>query len=230
MEKNQLLLLFIYGLKLNQGMDERKAIDYISSIINADHRTLSALYNTWKQERIISSPDTSKMGNGNPSHPFHLQEWGIEIEQQIHSKIEEYNKLKGFRNTLDIQSFLKSNFNIEISRNGLSRRLHALGYKWGRSRTMGGMTLAARIARGVTYMKELSLAIGEENSNNSVIIYTDESYINVKHKIQYTWYSIYSPITNEVGGPTGKGEREMIIHSISKHGLLGGDCCFFWFY
>ena len=47
----------------------------------------------------------------------------------------------------------------------------------------------------------------------------------MKHKIQYTWYSIYSPITNEVGGPTGKGEREMIIHSISKHGLLGGDCC-----
>ena len=72
-------------------------------------------------------------------------------------------------------------------------------------------------------MKELSLAIKEENSGNAVICYSDESYVNVRHRIQYTWYSIYSPIKNEVGGPGGKGERKIIIHAITKFGLVGGD-------
>jgi transposase len=84
------------------------------------------------------------------------------------------------------------------------------------------MTLAARIARGVIYMKELSLAIQEEKLDKAVICFVDESFVNVRHKIRYTWYSIYSPQTNEVGGPTGKGEREILLHTITKHGLLGG--------
>jgi hypothetical protein len=73
-------------------------------------------------------------------------------------------------------------------------------------------------------MKELALALNEENSGSAVICYTDESYVNIRHRIQYTWYSIYSLQTNEVGVQTGKGEREIIIHAITKHGLIGGDC------
>ncbi len=222
-EQNQLLLTQIHGLIKNKEMDETKAINYLSSISGADIKTLNSLYYEYKNNRIIHSPDTSNMGSANPLHPFYQHEWSLEIELQIHHKIEEYNQTKGFCNTNDIQKFLFYNFNINISRNGLARRLHSLGYKWGRSRTIGGMSLAARIARGVTYMKELSLAIEEENSNHSVIIYSDESYVNVRLKIQYTWFSPYSLTKNEVGGPTGKGDREIIIHSISKDGLLGGD-------
>jgi transposase len=203
---------------LNEGMNERKAINYLSSITGSTNLTIENLYYEYKNNRIIHSPDTSRMGRGNPLHPLYQHEWSLETELQIHNKIEEYNKTKGFCNTNDIKNFLLNNFNINISRNGLARRLHSLGYIWGRSRTIGGMTLAARIARGVTYMKELSLAIEEENSNNSVIIYSDESYVNVRHKIQYTWFSPYSLTKNEVGGPTGKGDREIIIHSISKDG------------
>ena len=114
------------------------------------------------------------------------------------------------------------NFNIEITRNGLSRRLHQLGYQWGRTRTIGGMTRAARIARGVIYMKELSLAIEEENSGNSILTFTDESYVNVKHKIQYTWYSIYSPQTNEVGGQGGQRRKGNYSTCNNKIWIIGG--------
>jgi hypothetical protein len=73
------------------------------------------------------------------------------------------------------------------------------------------------------YMKELSLAIEEENSGAAVLCFSDESFIHVRHKIRYTWFSIYSTQKNEVGGPSGKGDREIIIHAMTKFGLLGGD-------
>jgi transposase len=223
-DQNQLLLRILHGLMVEEDMSEDKACKYLERISGANHMTLLSLLSEWKSTRSVPSSDTSKMGSGNPSHPRYLQEWNIEIEQQIHHKIEQYNQSKGFCNTADIQSFLDTELHIQITRNGLCRRLHALGYRWGKSRTMGGMSVGARIARGVTYMKELALALGEEKTGDAVICYTDESYVNVRHKIQYTWYSPYSPITNEVGGPTGKGEREIIIHAITKHGVLGGDC------
>ena len=73
----------------------------------------------------------------------------------------------------DIQSILKTEFSIEISRSGLSRRLRSLGYQWGRSQSVGAMSIAARRARIVIYVKELSLAISEENLGGAVICFTD---------------------------------------------------------
>ena len=222
--ENRLLLCILHGLMQEEGMSEDKACKFLQSISGASANTLLSLLSQWKSTQSVPSPDTSQTGRGSPSHPLFLQPCGIEIEQQIHHTIAEFNQSKGFCNTADLQSFLAQEFHIQISRDGLRRRLHSLGYRWGESRTVGGMTASARIARGVTYMKELSLAIEEENSGSAVICYSDESYVNVRHKIQYTWYSIYSPQTNEVGGPSSKGEREIIIHAITKFGLVGGDC------
>jgi transposase len=51
----------------------------------------------------------------------------------------------------------------------------------------------------------------------------DESYVNLHHKINFTWFSTSSEISNEVGGNSGKGQRAIIIHCITKFGLLGGE-------
>ena len=72
-------------------------------------------------------------------------------------------------------------------------------------------------------MKEYSSAICEEKQRRAIICYIDESLVNVRHRKRFTWFSRHSPQRNEVGGPTGKGSREIIIHSITKHGLVGGD-------
>ena len=201
LEENRLLLTILHGVVLNEGVDAPKACRMLATFSGAHHSTLSALLSAWNESNVVPSPDTSKRGKGNPSHPLHLHEFSLEVEQAIHRTIQEHNQRKGFVNTADIQSMLMTDFGIEKKRNGLSRRLHALGYLWGRARTMGGMTYAARVARGVTYMKELSLALEEEKLGNALIAFTDESYVNVRHKIEYTWFSPYTPWKNEVGGP-----------------------------
>lgn len=223
LQERHLLLTQIHGAIEREGMTESKAINLIARITGSDPRTIKSIYDDWESQRTVSSPSTSHMGRGNPSHPLYLSPFPIEVECRIHSIIAELNQSNGFCNTVDIQSSLKSEFSIEISRSGLSRRLHSLGYQWGRSQSMGSMTIAARRARTVIYVKELSLAISEEKLGGAVICFTDESYVNVRHKIQYTWWSPYSPQRNEVGGPSGAGEREILLHSISKFGLIGGD-------
>jgi len=97
----------------------------------------------------------------------------MEMECGIHRLIETLNLEKGFCDTVDLREFLKSEFSLEISKSGLTRRLHALGYRWGRSRAIGGMTIAARRARTVIFVKELSLAISEEEKGGAVICFTD---------------------------------------------------------
>ena len=67
------------------------------------------------------------------------------------------------------------------------------------------------------------MAIEEEKLEHSVICYTDESYVNVRHKIEFTWFSKFSTGRNEVGGGGGRGEREILLHAITRYGLLGGN-------
>jgi hypothetical protein len=222
-DQRRLLLTQIHGAMERRGMEEFHAINLVADITGAHVNTLRAIYDEWKAEKSVPLPSSEFRGKGNPLHPLYSSPLSIEMECGIHRIIEELNREKGFCDTSDIQDFLKSEFSIEMTRNGLSRRLHALGYRWGRSRSIGGMTIAARRARTVIYVKELSLAIFEENSGSAVICFTDESYVNVRHKPQFTWFSDATPTGNEVGGPSGRGQREIILHAISKGGLLGGD-------
>jgi len=185
MDQNQLLLTQIHGAITNEGMNESHAINLVANISGSKADTIRLLYYHWKSQRTVPSPSSSIRGSANPSHPLHLPPFSIEIECEIHRLIAEYNHEKGFCNTSDILSSLESKFNdISITRNGLARRLRSMGYQWGRTKTVGGMSRSARIARTVIYVKELSLAIEEEKLGNSIICYTDESYVNVRHKIE----------------------------------------------
>ena len=223
LEERRLLLTQMHGAMERRGLEEFQAINLIADVTGCHVNTLRSLYDEWKSERTVPSPSSSIRGSANLSHPLHFPPFSIDVECRIHSVIAELNQTKGFCNTADIQSILKSEFSIEISRSGLSRRLRSLGYQWGRSQSVGTMTIAARRARTVIYVKELSLAISEEKLGGAVICFIDESYVNVRHKIQYTWWSPYSPQRNEVGGPSGRGEREILLHAICKFGLIGDD-------
>jgi hypothetical protein len=163
------------------------------------------------------------MGSGNPSHPGHSPSFSLDIECAIHRIIRENNKNKGFCTTPMIISSLFTELGINVPPSTMKDWLHQLNYQFGRSRTYGPMELAARKARTVNYIKQLSLAIKSEESGEFIICYMDESYVNLHHKINYTWFNKNSEISNEVGGHSGKGERAIIIHSITKYGLMGGE-------
>jgi hypothetical protein len=223
LEENRLLLILIRENMKEKGWDKSKSIEYYSNQLSISTTTLFSLYNSFISSLIVPSPDTSKMGSGNSQHPLHLSSLTLDIECAIHRIIREYNKNKGFCSTPMIISSLFNELGVNIPIATMKRWLHDLNYEYGRSRTYGTMELAARKARTVNYIKQLSLAIKSEESGEFIICYMDESYVNLNHKIQYTWFNKNSEISNEVGGKPGKGERAIIIHSITKFGLLGGE-------
>ena len=69
-------------------------------------------------------------------------------------------------------------------------------------------------------MKEYSHAIREEKQGRAIICYMDESFVNARLRKRFTWFSRNSVQRNEVGGPAGKGSREIIIHGMAKNGLV----------
>ena len=141
MEQNQLLLTQIHGAITIDGMSESHAVNMIARLSGSYVETIKQLYSHWKSHHTVPSPSSSFMGKGNPSHPLHLPPFSIEIECEIHRLIAEFNHEKGFCNTSDILSSLQSKFDgISITRNGLARRLRSMGYQWGRTKTVGGMS------------------------------------------------------------------------------------------
>jgi len=173
LEERRLLLTQIHGAIERKGMKAPTAINHIAEISGADADTIWEIYSHWISHRTPSPPPSAPKGSANPSHPLHISKFSMEMECGIHRKIEEFNLQKGFCDTTDLREFLKSQFQLEITKSGLTRRLHALGYRWGRSRAIGGMTIAARRARTVIFVKELSLAISEEEKGGAVICFTD---------------------------------------------------------
>ncbi|CAN0240511.1 unnamed protein product, partial [Ectocarpus fasciculatus] len=55
-----------------------------------------------------------------------------------------------------------------------------------------------------------------EEKGDHVIVYTDESYINVYHKQEKTWFKSGEKSEHS----TGKGKRLIIVHAITKDGPL----------
>ena len=72
-------------------------------------------------------------------------------------------------------------------------------------------------------MIQYSEALKEEEAGRCIIVYTDESYVNVNHAHKTTWYSRLATEKNEVVRPTGKGKRLVLLHAFTKDGRLAND-------
>jgi transposase len=223
LEENRFLLVLIKKKMDEMKWSKTESIDYYSSMLEISHNTLHSLWNSFLATEKVPEPDTSNCGAGSPLHSNHSSALTLDIECAIHRIIQNYNKNNGFCSTPMIVSSLFNELGVNVPIATMKGWLHELNYQFGRSRTYGPMELSARKARTVDYIKQLSLAKKLEDSDNYLICYMDESYVNLNHKIQYTWYSKKSEIGNEVGGKPGKGERAIIIHAITKFGLLGGE-------
>jgi hypothetical protein len=79
---------------------------------------------------------------------------------------------------------------------------------------------AARIR---TFLLQYSRAIVEQQQGRRVIVYTDESYVNVNHARKFTWYHPEAPEKDDVVRPSGKGKRLVLLHAFTQDGWLTRD-------
>ena len=100
-----------------------------------------------------------------------------------------------------------------------------LGYEWGspqQAPKVDGFNLKPeRRDELMRYIYLLADAIHLERNEGFVIVWSDESYVNCRHVQRMTWWKPAAGCTRKV--EKGKGKRIVIIHAMSKDGLIIGE-------
>ena len=86
---------------------------------------------------------------------------------------------------------------------------------------MGSCSEEFLIARRLKYMKQYSFASRKQDDDSHVIAYSDESYVYTTQKPTFTWFELLSPRGNIVGGTPSKGKGLILLHAMTRDGLLG---------
>lgn len=109
----------------------------------------------------------------------------------------------------------------EIPLNTLWRTVQRLGFVYGPAKRRS--TLKERDYVIIARRQYLRQKIGNRNREGCTDrpeVYLDETYLNVNHSNDNTWY--FEPDGPWVNKPAGKGPRLIIVHAITALGWVGG--------
>ena len=98
--------------------------------------------------------------------------------------------------------------------------LHAMGYQYKTAKVIGKLNDQSRCTRIRTFVIQYNLAVQMQLNGNSIIVYTDESYVNTGYGVKMTW--INESVSSTIVRPRPTGKRLVILHAITSDGLLAG--------
>jgi hypothetical protein len=142
------------------------------------------------EDREMIDIDSAHRGRGSPTYVhsfYHLSSEHI-------SSIGEFIIIEQQEST----GSTTTSVDIDISRSTLIYTLHRLGYQFGRDHVISGNPLQDKTARIRQFIIDDANALKAEERGNSVIVYMDESYVNIRHALNGTWYDASQPIGNKV--------------------------------
>ena len=122
-----------------------------------------------------------------------------------------------------MQRCILAEHGLRISGRALRNVMSCMGYRYGRGNLIGHMNDAWYVGRIRTFLIQYSRAVVEQQQGRSVLVYTDESYVNVNHARQFTWYHPEAPERRDVVRPSGVGERLVLVHAFTQDGWLTLD-------
>jgi len=214
-------LLHVAVLQEQHGFSFDAAIKTTAAAELASPCTLRSAAHEFAAAGVVSEPDTSQRGRGNPQHPLHssnTEEYGpsLKAEQLMHELIHK-QKTEGISITSTIiTAELREQMGIAVDRSTVRRWLNALGYRWRNKHYVGGMKPRAKNARIRQFILEYAAALAEEQAGTAIIVYVDESYIYAHHASKKGWFHLND---RDVIGDDN-GTRLIILHAMTDSGLL----------
>lgn len=185
----------------------------VSKGLNVSLRTVKGVLSDYNRTGKVDSPSTNR---GKP-----LFSISSPLETVIRQRIRELNRNGQYVSTRSLCGWIYQEHNIEIHEKTLWRTLKRMGFVHGISKRRS--VLKERdyviIARREYLRKKLG---NRKNKNTSRIIrpevYLDESYLNVNHSVENTWY--FTDDGPWVNKPSGKGLRLIIVNAITENGWI----------
>jgi len=187
----------------------------------ASPSTLRAAQQLFTATALLPAPSTAHRGTGNPTHPLHSPaEPSLEAELLIHRRLEAVKERNLYESSTTLRAALRFELGVDVSQRTMLRWLHELGYVYGAKRFVGAVRPACRFARMRRFIREYAKALRAQQDGEAVIVYMDESYVLSRHCGKLLWYSPSSSTQNEVQGDDSGGLRLMIVHALTRDGML----------
>jgi transposase len=138
----------------------------------------------------------------------------------IHRRLEAVKERNLYESSTTLRASLRFEQGVDVTQRTMLRWLHELGYVYGPKRFVGAVKPACRLARMRRFIREYAAALRAQQGGEAVVVDTDESYVLTRHCGKMLWYSPSSPTTNEVQGDDSGGRRLMIVHAMTRDGML----------
>ena len=218
--ERRIMLNLLLSLQLYLGYTLNLAIETTTKWLQASHHTVRAVWEMWKGENTFKPAPSLKRGGGSEFHPNHRITLTPAQQTTIQSTLFDAQRLGKYCSAAQLQNKLEVEHNLDVSQQTVRNWLHKLGYKYGKSRNVGKMTKQARSKRVRLFLQQYSEALQKQKEGEYVIVYTDESYVHTSHHSRRIWFRVDSEEKNEVERSVGRGKRLILLHAMSKDGLL----------
>ena len=100
-----------------------------------------------------------------------------------------------------------------MSKSIMTRVVKKSGFIWGKGTLSAKIVIdPEKLERVRRFFFEYKMTLEEQANGTAIIVYMDESYVNVKHGNNYTFYNPNAPVANKIQRGTGKGGNILAIH------------------
>ncbi|MCP4109839.1 MAG: hypothetical protein GY749_30695 [Desulfobacteraceae bacterium] len=180
--------------------------------LNVSLRTVKGILSEYNRTGKIDSPSEDR---GKP--PFRIS---LLLETVIRQRIRELNRNGRYTSIRSLCGWICQEYNIEIPVKTLWRTLKRMGFAYGTSKRRS--VLKERdyviIARREYLRKKMADRNKKTGGTIRPEVYLNESYINVNHSAEKTWYFIEDgPWVNK---PSGKGRRLIMANAVTEDGRI----------
>ena len=191
----------------------KSQLRYVASGLNVSLRTVKSILSEYNRTGKVDSPSTNR---GKP--PFLISS---PLETVIRQRIRELNCNGQHVSQRSLCGWIYQEYNIEIPEKTLWRTLKRMGFIYGISKRRSVLRERDYVIIARREYLRKKIANRKSTKNGSTIrpeVYLDESYINVNHSFDSTWY--FTDDGPWVNKPSGKGVRLIIVNAVTKDGWV----------
>ncbi len=176
-------------------------------------RVVKEIVSNYHQTGKITSPELASKGKP----PYRIQP---ALETVIRHEIRQRNREGSHVSLRSLSNWLDEHYE-RISSATLGRALGRMGFVFGKSRRKSALRERedVLIARR-TYLRAKLANRDAQGGTIHPEVYLDESYVNVNHSSERTWY--FAEEGPWVQKPSGKGLRLILVHAITADGWVEG--------
>ena len=216
LEENKMLLLSVFKFVLRGG-SIRQAIEKTSEHLCCNKSNLYEIVRQYEDDQSILVTSNEWRGRASevnkivtPTHVKCLQRFIVSQHSQgltcsIAQMIEHLNSL----------------YQVRFNYTQIRRALIRAGYIWNKMEsTPQPRLMGSRVARIRRFLFEYSRALGLEKRGTHVIVYMDETYCHTNLASKYSWFCPDIEETTELIRASGQGLRLIVVHAMTRDGML----------